>query len=251
MGLLIVLGVVVEMVLVGRSQGRAEVSAATAILTSDRSMREASTCHSRADCGTPIKGGLQISFTGWSCTTGFVARDVSTRELYVLTAGHCIANSGLTALWSHHGNDIGRASRAAPENGLNADAGAIALGETAPTNLVYATSSTDVRNVTGLAPNASQTVGSIVCRSGGASGWRCGKVVAADVEARISGKVVRHTWWTDFPSAFGDSGAPVLDTQSRAAGIVIATTSTQTLYSTVEGIAAALTLSPCIDIACE
>src|SRR6476646_8870472 len=37
--------------------------------------RADSSCHSRADCGPVLRGGLQITFTGWSCTTGFVAGD--------------------------------------------------------------------------------------------------------------------------------------------------------------------------------
>ena len=31
------------------------------------------TCHSRSDCAPLIMAGLQITFTGWSCSTGFVA----------------------------------------------------------------------------------------------------------------------------------------------------------------------------------
>ena len=72
-------------------------------------------------------GGLQITFTGWSCTTGFVARDTETGKLVVLTAGHCLAGSGLSALWSHHGVAIGRASVEAFDPGSNADVGAIDL----------------------------------------------------------------------------------------------------------------------------
>ena len=68
------------------------------------------TCRSRSDCGMRVMGGLQITFTGWSCTTGFVARNTETRKVVILTAGHCLAGSGLSALWSHHGVAIGRAS---------------------------------------------------------------------------------------------------------------------------------------------
>jgi hypothetical protein len=55
------------------------------------------TCRSRSDCGPLVMGGLQITFTGWSCTTGFVAGDTETHKVVVLTAGHCVAGSGLLA----------------------------------------------------------------------------------------------------------------------------------------------------------
>ena len=35
-----------------------------------------SSCYTRANCPGMIRGGLQITSTGWSCTTGFAARDV-------------------------------------------------------------------------------------------------------------------------------------------------------------------------------
>ena len=130
------------------------------------------TCRSRSDCGPRVMGGLQITFTGWSCTTGFVARDTETGKVIVLTAGHCVAGSGLLALWSHHGVAIGRASVDAFHPGSNADVGAIDLADARASNEVYGSSRTDIRSVTAWASNASQTVGSKVCRSGATSGWR-------------------------------------------------------------------------------
>lgn len=209
------------------------------------------TCHSRSDCGSGLMGGLQITFTGWSCTTGFLARDTDTRKLYVLTAGHCLAGSGLSALWSHHGVSLGRASVEAFDPGSNADVGAIELAESPASNEIYGSSSTDIRSVTGWASNSSQTVGSRVCFSGGTSGWRCGSIVAADVDTTIEGRLIHHTWWTDFPSAGGDSGSPVLDHDGRATGIVIATTPTQSVYSTVDWIATELHARPCVRADCD
>jgi hypothetical protein len=209
------------------------------------------TCHSRSDCGPRVVGGLQITFTGWSCTTGFVARDSETRKLVVLTAGHCLAGSGLSALWSHHGVSVGRAVVEAFHPGSNADVGEIEVAQSDAGDDIYATSNTDIRIVTGWAPNSSQTVGSKVCRSGGASGWRCGSIAVADVDAKLDGKLVHHTWRTDFPSAAGDSGSPVLDGDGRAAGILIATTPTQSLYSSVDWIARDLHVRPCVRPSCD
>lgn len=210
-----------------------------------------STCHSRSDCGSKVIGGLQITFTGWSCTTGFVARDSSTRALVLLTAGHCLAGSGLSAMWSHHGMAIGRASVEAFRPDSNADVGAIDLIDPRPGPEVYGASGTDIRRVTGRASNASQTFGSVVCRSGATSGWRCGSIVAADVDATVEGTRLHHTWWIDFPSAAGDSGSPVLDLDGRAAGIVIATTPTRSVYSTIDWIATQMDVRPCITPSCD
>ena len=69
----------------------------------------------------------------------------------MLTAGHCIVGSGLSALWSHHENHLGPASVHSFENGSSADAGAIVIGETGPTDQVYGTGNNDIRKVTGLA----------------------------------------------------------------------------------------------------
>jgi hypothetical protein len=196
-------------------------------------------------------GGLKIRFTGWSCTTGFVGRDSEKGTLVVLTAGHCLAGSGLSALWSHHGVAIGRASVEAYHPGSGADVGAIDLMDARPSNAVYGSSRTDIRHVVATASNASQRIGRVVCRSGAISGWRCGSIVAADVDATIEGTLIHHTWWTDFPSAAGDSGSPVLDRDGRAAGILIATTPTQSVYSTIEWTAAELHLRPCVTPSCE
>ena len=208
-------------------------------------------CQSRSHCGPRIVGGLQITFTGWSCTTGFIARETETSTVVLLTAGHCLAGSGLSAVWSHHGVAIGRASVEAFRPGSSADVGEIKVTEFEAGNAVYGSSGTDTRSVTASASNASQTVGSGVCRSGATSGWRCGSIVAADVDATIEGTLIHHTWWTDFPSAAGDSGSPVLDGDGRAAGIIIATTPTQSLYSTIDGIDSELHVRPCVTPRCD
>jgi hypothetical protein len=239
-------------VLVGMSFAAAYVlgSGAPQARTGSGVVVDPSTCRSRSDCSPRVIGGLQITFTGWSCTTGFVARDTKTRQLYILTAGHCLAGSGVSALWSHHGAAIGRAAAEAFRPGSGADVGEIEVVGPGTSDEIYGPSNADIVRLTGWAPNASQTVGSQVCRSGVTSGWRCGSIVAADVDTTLMGTLIRHTWWTDFPSASGDSGAPVVDRDGRAAGILIATTPTQSVYSTVDWIATELHVRPCVESAC-
>jgi len=217
---------------VAAARSGAEIELPTAVVT----------CHSRNDCGTPLKAGLLIDFTGWECTTGFFAHSPTDGQRYLITAGHCIKASGLYAEWSHHGHRVGRAALDAFEQGTTADAGAIELDGIATANVVLGVTIADLRPITGTRPEADQTVGTEVCRSGGVSGWTCGHVVTVDVDTVIAGTPIRHTWWTDFPSQSGDSGSPLIDRSGHLLGIVIATTSTQTLYSTVDAITDELNL---------
>jgi hypothetical protein len=208
-------------------------------------------CYTRANCRGMIRGGLQITSTGWACTTGFAARNVRSGGRYVLTAGHCISGSGLQAMWSHGGFVIGRAALQGLHEGSSADVGAIDIGSTDTSDEIIGDGVDDIRLLTGSAPDGSQTIGTTMCRSAATSGWGCGRIIAADVDASINGIAIHHGWWIDIPSAAGDSGAPVVDTHGRAAGIAIATTMTATLYSTVDGIFAELGLRPCLDPACD
>jgi hypothetical protein len=211
----------------------------------------AAACRSRSDCGTTLLGGLQLESTGWACTSGFVARSTTTEQRYLVTAGHCLADSGLYALWTHHGRTVGRAATTAFRAGSSADAGAVELPLGSGGNGVFGSGPADVRAITAVAPDATQTVGGRVCRSAAASGWRCGSITRADVASSIRGLSIQHTWWIDFPSSTGDSGSPVLDADGRIAGIVIATTSAESVYSTVDAIGQQLGVRPCLDEACR
>src|SRR6266542_4340206 len=132
-----------------------------------------------------MKSGLRITFTGWSCTTGFIARGIEDRKLYAVTAGHCIAGSGLFAQWSHHDSVIGRAALDAFEEDSSAGAGAIEIAVEDASNEMYATSSDDIRQVTAFAPDSAQALGTEVCRSGGTSGWTCAHLVGVAVDTTI------------------------------------------------------------------
>ena len=208
-------------------------------------------CRNRDDCGTPLKAGLKITFTGWSCTIGFFARASATQALYAITAGHCTSSSGLFAQWSHPGIVIGRAALDAYQDGSSADAGGIQIEGLPVANVLFASWRSDLRPLSRTLPDAAQTIGSEVCRSGGTSGWTCGHIVAVDVDTTIGGTRIRHTWWTDFPSASGDSGSPIVDRDGDLLGIVVATTSSQSVYSTVDSIAREMDLRPCVSVGCS
>ena len=234
------------------SETAANDGAATATGTSDdsRASSAALTCQSRAHCGSPLKAGLQLAFTGWACTSGFLARDASA-DLYVVTAGHCLESAGLDATWSHGGAEIGRGARAALWDGTSADAGAIRAAEAGPRNQLFASGRTDIRQFVGVRGHTEQPVDTRVCRSGAGSGWSCGRITRTDVDTVMGGRTFHHTWWTNFPSTAGDSGAPVIQDDGYLLGIVIATTPTQTIYLPVDLVADVLDLQPCVDALCS
>ena len=208
-------------------------------------------CQSRSDCGAPLKAGLRITFTGWACTSGFLARDRANAKFYLVTAGHCLVSSGLPARWSHGAVEVGRGVKAFFGDAHATDAGTIDVSDVGPRNLVFASGPFDLRAIEAVRAERSQVIGTGVCRSGGAGGWRCGTISRADVDVTIRGHVVRHTWWTDFPSAEGDSGAPVFDKDGALAGIIVATTASESVYLSAAAVSAALGVVPCLDPECR
>ena len=228
----------------------AATPAATGTRDDSRASSAALTCQSRAQCGSPLKAGLQLAFTGWACTSGFLARDASA-DVYVVTAGHCLESAGLDATWSHGGAEIGRGARAAFSDGTSADAGAIRAAEAGPRNQLFASGTTDIRQFVGVRGHTEQPVDTRVCRSGAGSGWSCGRITKIDADTVMGGRTFHHTWWTDFPSTAGDSGGPVIQDDGHLLGIVIATTLTQTIYLPVDYVVDVLDLQPCVDALCS
>lgn len=146
---------------------------------------------------------------------------------------------------------FGRGTKLALADASGSDAGAISILEDGPKNLMFGTEPSEIRTLSALRPSQSQRVGTRVCRSGGSSGWTCGTVTRADENVTMRGALIRHTWWTDFPSAEGDSGSPVIDEEGALMGIVIATTKSESLYLTVDAVSAVLGVRPCLDGACR
>ena len=235
--------------------GRVDVpSVSGGAVTTEAAATEAAairaSCRARDDCGSPLKGGLRITFTGWACTIGFIARGVDDKTMYAVTAGHCISGSGVYAQWSHHRAPIGHAAVNAFEDEPTVDAGAIEIPAASVSDELFASGQDDIRVVTAFVPGDAQALGTEVCRSGGTSGWSCGHIVSRDIPTTIEGKHVDHTWWTDFPSATGDSGSPMIDGEGRLLGIAVATTATQTVYVPVEEVMKALHVRPCLQADC-
>jgi N-acetylneuraminic acid mutarotase len=171
-------------------------------------------CSSRDDC-SPAKAGIEIvsSYNGNNCTMGFLARVVGSGEARVLTAGHCIGKSGGTGTsrkWSHDGITTW-AEFSTWADGADADVGVLTADGSAISgsrNLLYRASASDVVPVSGLATNAQQVQGGLICRAAAVSGHKCGTIELTNRTKDVDGRTIDHQWVVDFDACPGDSGAP-------------------------------------------
>ena len=198
---------------------------------------QAATCNSRTDCGSPMKGGLEIVSWAAICTSGFVFRDIPyPGAWYVSTAGHCINDAGIGANWTHHGSVFGTGSSSFYYSGSSADVGYTVLSAVAsPGNQLMAIGPTDVRSITSWDLNSQQIVGVLVCRAGETSGYGCGLINATDQDSYVSGTLIHHLWKVNFGSNLGDSGGPFFE-EDAGYGSLVSTITGGTYYSTLEWI---------------
>lgn len=156
-----------------------------------------------------IAGQALTSTSGASCSIGFPVLSSSGR--YVATAGHC-TNTGGT--WSGVGGVLGTATVSSfPGN----DYGLIKVTgpEVAFTNVVDRYSAGgDV--LVGSVP-VTASVGMAVCRSGVATGWRCGSVTATNVTVCYAEGCVDQLIRTNICAEPGDSGGALVTSYSPPA----------------------------------
>ncbi len=173
-------------------------------------------CSTRDNC-SPAKAGIEIvsSYNGNNCTMGFLVRVVGSPEPRALTAGHCVGLSGGTGTsrkWSHAGINTW-AEFSYWTDGADADVAVLAPDGSAiagDRNLLYRASSSDIVHVTGMASNAQQIQGGLICRSGATSGHKCGTIELTNRTKDVDGRTIDHQWVVDFDACPGDSGGPVL-----------------------------------------
>ena len=207
------------------------------------------TCISRSNCGSPLKGGLGISGGGWTCTSGYLGRIQGSSGLFLITAGHCLADSGLSATWYHYTTAIGTGYVYDYANGANADAGAIRASEPLARNEAYATSNTDIRSMTSTLSNSAQPTGSTICRSGLNSGYYCAVVSSINRDVWDGPYLIHHMWETDYTSQGGDSGGTMMVNWSWA-GILDAYNSSHSYYTTSDWVQSTILGSPCTSAGC-
>jgi streptogrisin C len=152
-------------------------------------------------------GGMAI-YSPSRCSLGFNARSAS-GVVYVLTAGHCTAYTGLW--WDVYGWTIGTvAGSSFPTN----DYGRIMRTNTTwvPTSKIQGGSSVLGRTVA--------AAGTTVCRSGSTTGYRCGTIQALNQTLCYSQGCVYQVTSTSACAEPGDSGGPYFSSTRQAQGVL-------------------------------
>jgi hypothetical protein len=208
-------------------------------------------CTSRSACAPPDKGGLAINYSGGGCTSAFLGRPTSSfSHLYVLTAGHCLADSGLSATWTHNSVALGTGAFEDWYNRTIADVGGINDVESGAKNQIMAGGTSDIRSITSGASNSQQPVGAGVCRAGRTSGYDCASITSTNVTQVVGNITVYHYWVFHLHSSYGDSGSPIF-ASNRAYGILSAIDSgLNTYYSTLDWINSLQGVRPCYTSTC-
>lgn len=146
-----------------------------------------------------IRGGDKWSALLWECSVGFNARGSGGSKHFV-TAGHC--TRGIGPAYGRKGNEVG--TLGGSTFGLAGDYGKVNVtsGRLTPYVNRYGQTLLPVKGA------KSAPVGATVCRSGFASGWRCGLIKAKNetVAYALDGTIVGGLTRTSACAISGDSG---------------------------------------------
>lgn len=179
------------------------------------------------DCGT--KGGLKIVKGAVTCTSGFEVREIGDfqhSDFYLMTAAHCLTDSGglgSTSSWKNGAGTLTYGRNIAYENQPTNDIGIIGDGATPATRNQYYRGGGAVVSIVGEAAASAQTSGVVVCRNGATSAYDCGAISRANISFRYQdGTAFNNYWEVRMSSTFGDSGAGFVQGTSAniAAGIL-------------------------------
>jgi len=223
-------------------------------------------CQSRDDCGT--MGGLSANGgNNAQCTTGFFVRKNFSGTIYMLTAGHCVSQSGGVnngVSWRNPSNTVTWGDNAAMVFASQSaiDSGYFRLPALpADRNQFFASASNDTRSIAGPIYEGGLPVGKYVCRSGRISGWDCGNVTAVNqTRSFAGGGTVSGLGEVGMFSQGGDSGGGFVASDSGgntyAAGTVVGGTvspclNCMTYFSTIQDIEQILAVRVCRNDACS
>lgn len=175
-------------------------------------------CTSRANCGGPMKAGLNLYYINdeRACQTAFQV--VTGSANYILTAGHCHHDSRNTR---YHPIDVKIGAQDAYSVSGRADAMRIFLSSSASVSNKLFLSPSSILSITSaeqiVGPGA-EVVGEPVCASK-PSGNRCGTlyIKEIDIPGLIDQRLARDLYGCD-----GDSGSPIYY-GSKAIGVLVQT----------------------------
>jgi streptogrisin C len=177
-------------------------------------------CDSPQGCDPPLRAGLEIdgaSITKPNCTSGPIVRSNTDNKLYVLTSGHCLNASGLSATWNetfsngevHH---IGAGWHYL--FGGSDDGGIIAINNPAPYPvgwgpraeiLVQASFDTTYDPTYAVSGTGGSTFGMRICKAGAFHGTSCGQVIGLNA---VADNGITGLGQADYFGGSGDSGGP-------------------------------------------
>lgn len=168
-------------------------------------------------CDAPLRGGIQISGSGFACTGGFVAASKSDGKLYQFTAGHCAALNYDD--WFTRFADLSKHFIGPTWNwkyGLDGDMAIMRINNPVgwqPKPWVNVTNGpeTDANSTYPVKSDKASVLGMRVCAAGAALGRSdCGevKMVGATVQYK-DGKTVKGLTQSTVCALPGDSGAPM------------------------------------------
>lgn len=214
------------------------------------------------DCGT--MGGLTaLAGNGTKCTTSFITTWGSSSHR-MLTAGHCIKNSGGVgsgAVWKNGVRTITWGMNTAQNfcNGCTTDSGLFII-QTLPADRDQYLLGSGPRDVFNDFLNTSLVRGKLICASRASSGYGCGSItrtnVTVDVDPGPAVFQIKNSWETDMNSKGGDSGAGMIGFDSSdnlwAAGVLFGgpPTLTETWFSSAQNVQAFWGITICVTNAC-
>lgn len=223
-----------------------------AVRTIEEAPFEPVACMSRTNCGSPIKGGLNVNPTGGGgCTSAFNARTSGgVFAEYVVTAGHCVSPF-LGVNWYHHGVFLGTGYNHAWHQDSHADVGIITDTEPLARNQVFASGISDIRGMTSAASDGSQLEGNTVYRSAWASNaYTIGTITKANYSPVVGPYRFLRQWEWSKGSVGGDSGSTMMF-DFKLYGILAGTNGVRSNYGTVDGLFYELVVRPCLNTACS
>ncbi|MDG4795710.1 S1 family peptidase [Micromonospora sp. WMMD1082] len=184
-----------------------------------------------------IASGDQMASDNMLCSVGWWVRDARSPVVrnYVMTAGHCVADSPVVP-WRHAEGEIGRLGRFSFDTPIGSDWALISVDDDAARRLSPAVSVRQAKpagegddrelvtslSIAATAPKTAFLTGTIVCKNGRTTQVTCGRVIANDSDVNADtggGRAVRLRGFTRVSLLVqpGDSGGPVfiLDPRGR------------------------------------